>query len=131
MASVVVGNRVYVMGGLSDDSSGANGVQYFRCFEPGVGWTELSELPIGRGGSSAAVLGTKIYLAGGRSGNSGTVDNRVFVYDTATGGPWIEDPHAMVMVREFFALGAFDGSLYAVVGRGGGQTHDSIERTGP
>jgi len=115
LATVVVGTRAYVMGGLTEDSSMASGVSDFWSFEPDVGWTKLPDLLIARGNARATAVGATLYLIGGRSEESLSTDNQVLSYNLVTNGPWRSYP-SMVQSRELLAVGAFDGVLYALGG---------------
>jgi len=131
MATAVVGNRIYAMGGLTGPSSGAGGSTNFEYFEEATGWHAVTPgLPELRGNSSAVARCERIFLLGGRPGPSGdpggTVDNHVWTYNTVTNGPW-ESYNPMLESREGFSAGEFDGFLYAIGGRDNITYHSSIE----
>jgi len=79
--AAAVGSLLYVVGGLGDDFVAAGDTYVY---EPGTDtWTEKQGMPAGteRGASGVAVIGSRIYVAGGLRSRS--VDE-VSAYDTAT-----------------------------------------------
>jgi N-acetylneuraminic acid mutarotase len=117
--TAAVGDKLYVVGMLADGTFRAIGDTYV--YDPATNtWSMKTALPIGqeRGAGGVAVIGTKIYVAGGfRAGNS-VAD--FTSYDTAT------DMHAtlppLMQASDHLVAGAVNGVVYAIGGRFGGIT---------
>lgn len=110
LSAVGVGDKVLFAGGIAADDSGINEV--FSTVDIYDVTTQLwtkDSLSEARGGMAHAVLGDKVYFAGGYKGN-GQVSNRVDIYDAATGN-WTTD--SISVGRAFYGGGiAFDGKVY-------------------
>jgi N-acetylneuraminic acid mutarotase len=113
-----VGGKIYVVGALVELTFGAIGNVYV--YDPANNaWSAKSPIPTGqeRGAGGVAVIGSKIYVAGGWRGNSVADFSS---YDTAT------DVHAqlppLVQPNDHLVAGAVDGVVYAIGGRFGGIT---------
>ncbi|MEM8526114.1 MAG: kelch repeat-containing protein [Bacteroidota bacterium] len=110
LSAVGVGDKVLFAGGIAADESGINEV--FSTVDIYDGNTEMwtqAELSEARGGMAHAVLGDKVYFAGGYKGN-GQVSNTVDIYDAST-GTWTTD--VISVGRAFYGGGiAFDGKIY-------------------
>ena len=78
-----VSNVIYLIGGAgSYDGGSATTVYKFDTAHPWVGWSSVSNLPVGMQGGAAVSVGSTIYvLGGGGSANSGSAS--VYKYDTA------------------------------------------------
>jgi N-acetylneuraminic acid mutarotase len=117
--AAAVGGKIYVVGGLGDALFRAIGDVY--AYDPATnGWTPKASLPSGheRGAGGVAVIGTKIYVAGGlRNGNS-VAD--FTSYDTAS------NEHAtlpaLAQATDHLVGGAVGGIVYAIGGRFNGIT---------
>src|SRR5713226_8590316 len=80
--TAVVSERLYVVGALITGAFTAIGNSYV--YDPATNsWTQLTSMPLGteRGASGTAVIGTKIYVAGGFRRNASVAD--FSAYDTA------------------------------------------------
>jgi N-acetylneuraminic acid mutarotase len=112
-----VGGKIYVVGALIEATFRAVGDVY-EYDPPSNLWTQKTSLPMGqeRGSGGVAVVGTKIYVAGGLRGGVSVAD--FSSYDTAT------DTHAtlppLVQATDHLVGGAVDGIVYAIGGRQGG-----------
>lgn len=81
--SAVVGNKIYVMGGLTSSAHNTN-----YCFDITTNkWSTLTALPEARARHTAVAVGTKIYVMGGWSGSNYSKTN--YCYDTKT-NTWTE-----------------------------------------
>ena len=74
------GGKLWVIGGLKAGSALSTLVQ---CYEPGVGWTTLTSIPVGSFGGACAYINDKIYVIGGYDAGFVAV-NRTAIYDVLT-----------------------------------------------
>ncbi len=110
-AAEVVGGRLHLFGGLG---SGGGEVQIY---DPAANrWTAGADMPFPAGSSSSAVIGGKVYVAGGIVGTATT--RRTAVYDPAT-NRWTELA-PMPAGRNHAASGTDGRRLYVFGGRGPG-----------
>ena len=77
-------------------------------------WEDRAPLPLGRAAHAAAVIGDRLYVAGGIGPDS----QRLQVYDAATDRWQVRT--AMSQPREHLAAATLNGKLYAIGGRWGG-----------
>jgi N-acetylneuraminic acid mutarotase len=117
--TAAVGGKLYVVGALVDATFRAIGDVY--AYDPASNsWSMKTALPGGqeRGAGGVAVIGTKIYLAGGYRNGNGVAD--FTSYDTAA------DAHAslppLAQASDHVVAGAVNGVVYAIGGRFGGIT---------
>lgn len=104
--------RLYLLGAIRIGSNFADGNTYE--YDPRTDrWTTVAVMPTPRGASGVAVIGTKIYVAGGLAG--GTSVNDFDVFDTAT-RQWTGLP-PMLTRRDHLTAQAVNGKLYAIAGR--------------
>ncbi len=104
--AAAAGGRLYVLGSLRD----GNVYEY----EPAANrWQSLAAMPVPRGASGVAVLGGRIYLAGGTSGTNALAAFDVF--DTAT-RQWTSLP-ALPAARTRVSAHAVNGRIYVIAGR--------------
>jgi N-acetylneuraminic acid mutarotase len=115
--AAAVGGKLYVVGALLDGAFRATGDVY--AYDPATNsWTPRAPLPSGqeRGAGGVAVVGTKIYVAGGLRGATSLAD--FTSYDTAS------DEHAtlppLAQATDHLVGGAVGGIVYAIGGRFGG-----------
>jgi N-acetylneuraminic acid mutarotase len=127
IAVVALEGRLFTVGGLD---STFQGVDSCFVFDPEAGdagsWDEIEALPTRRGAVGAAVLGGKIYAAGGQSGSPSFTDFAAFDPDQ---GSWEPLP-AMPTARNHLAAAAAGGFFYALSGRAGG-LRPEVERYDP
>ncbi|XP_028313008.1 kelch-like protein 22 isoform X2 [Gouania willdenowi] len=77
-----VNGRVYVIGGSNDEHGYRCDVLKVACFDPAANsWSLVTPLPAGHGEPGIAVLGSCIYVLGGRSHNKGNRMKYVHVYN--------------------------------------------------
>jgi hypothetical protein len=120
MSAVGYGGSLYVVGGysqLADTSAGA--VRDFWRFDPGTRrWTAMPPAPLARAAAGAAVLGHRLYVAGGRSDTLTTIaTTAIFDFDT---GRWSLGP-SLHHAREHVAAVAAGGAVWLLGGRALGQ----------
>jgi hypothetical protein len=131
MSAVGYGGKLYVVGGYSqarDTSTGA--VRGFWRFDPATGrWSAMPHAPLARAAAGAAVLGHRLYVAGGRSDTLTTISTlAIFDFDTHT---WSVGP-PLHHAREHVAAVAADGAVWLLGGRALGQGNfTDVERYQP
>jgi N-acetylneuraminic acid mutarotase len=131
MSAVGYDGKLYVVGGYSqagDTSTGA--VRSFWRFDPGTGrWSAMPPAPLARAAAGAAVLGHRLYVAGGRSDTLTTISTlAIFDFDT---GRWSVGP-PLHHAREHVAAVAADGAVWLLGGRALGQGNfTDVERYQP
>jgi hypothetical protein len=116
MSAVGYRGRLYVVGGYSqtgDTSAGA--VRAFWRFDPATQrWSAMPPAPLARAAAGAAVLGHRLYVAGGRSDDHPTIATlAIFDFDT---GRWSLGP-PLHHAREHVAAVAAGGSVWLLGGR--------------
>lgn len=112
--AAVVGNRIFVVGGLAAGSFGAIGTT--AVYDPSTNaWTPKATMPAGteRGSSFVGAIGNVVYVAGGlRTASVSDVSSYDTVKDTWSG------PLAPLPVPRDHGMSAVvDGKLYAIGGR--------------
>lgn len=131
MSAVGYSGELYVVGGYSqagDTSAGA--VRSFWRFDPATGrWSAMPPAPLARAAAGAAVLGHRLYVAGGRSDTLTTIATlAIFDFDTGT---WSVGP-SLHHAREHVAAVAADGAVWLLGGRALGQGNfTDVERYRP
>jgi N-acetylneuraminic acid mutarotase len=131
MNTVGYHGQLYVLGGYSqpgDTSAGA--VRNFWRFDPATGqWSAMPPAPLARAAAGAAVLGHRLYVAGGRSDTVTTISTlAIFDFDT---GKWSQGP-PLLHAREHVAAVAADGAVWILGGRAVGVgTFTDVERYRP
>jgi N-acetylneuraminic acid mutarotase len=120
-AAEVIGGKLYLFGGLG---AGAGKVQIY---DPATNrWTLGSDMPFPAGSSSSALIGGRVYVAGGILGSATT--NRVARYDPAT-NTWTE--LAPMPQGRNHAASATDGvRLFVAGGRGPGSGDNNTVANG-
>jgi Galactose oxidase, central domain/Kelch motif len=131
MSAIGYHGSLYVVGGYSqpgDTSAGA--VRDFWRFDPTADiWRALPPAPIARAAAGAAVLGHRLYVAGGRSDTSTTIATTA-IYDFDT-GRWSLGP-PLHHAREHVAAVAAGGAVWLLGGRALGQGNFAdVERLRP
>jgi N-acetylneuraminic acid mutarotase len=114
--TAALGGKLYVVGFLTGAGFAADGRVYE--YDPGAdSWTPKASMPAGteRGASGVAVVGTKIYVAGGF--RAGVAVDDFSAYDTAT-NTWQTLPD-VPSARDHLVAGAIDGIVIAAGGRNG------------
>jgi N-acetylneuraminic acid mutarotase len=90
-------------------------------------WTRLSDMPTARAALAVAVVGGRLYAAGGAAG--GRALATLEVYDFVT-GRWARR-RDMPTAREHLAAVALRGAVYVIAGRSGGANFTVVERYRP
>ena len=131
MSAVGFGGSLYVVGGysLASDTS-AGSVRTFWRFDPRQDtWTAMPPAPLARAAAGAAVLGHRLYVAGGRSDTQTTISTlAIFDFDTQT---WSLGP-PLHHAREHLAGVAAAGAVWMLGGRALGQGNFAdVERYRP
>ncbi|HJU57906.1 MAG TPA: kelch repeat-containing protein, partial [Actinomycetota bacterium] len=110
--AVVVGGKIYVVGGLTSWPGGDVNTVYI--YNPTTNaWTQGAPMPVGRGAGATVVHNGKIYYAGGL--HAGVAVSNFDVYDPTTNS-WSSLPN-MPRVREHFHAAVVNGKLWATGGR--------------
>jgi N-acetylneuraminic acid mutarotase len=111
--AAVVNGIIYLIGGLTGWPDAAVNTVY--AYDPATdSWSQRANLPRDRGAMGVAVLGGKIYAAGGLV-DGGTAVTDLAVYDPQTN---IWTPLApMPTARDHLTMEAVNGMLYALGGR--------------
>lgn len=112
--AAVVGNRIFVVGGLAAGSFGAIGTTL--AYDPITNaWTRKASMPAGteRGSSFVGAIGDVVYVAGGlRSASVADVS----AYDTTT-DTWSGLLSPLEVARDHGMSAVIEGKLYAIGGR--------------
>ncbi len=116
MNAVGFGGSLYVVGGYAqpgDTSAGA--VRGFWRFNPATGrWNAMPPAPLPRAAAGAAVIGHRLYVAGGRSDTLTTISTlAIFDFDT---GKWSLGP-PLHHAREHVAGVAAGSAMWILGGR--------------
>lgn len=121
-AAEVVGGRLYLLGGFGRNSEGR-----VQIYDPVTNqWSLGSTMPFAAGSSASAVIGGKIYVAGGITGR--TTTNQAAVLDPTT-MQWT--PIAPMPRPRNHAASATDGSrLFVFGGRGPGSGDSNVVANG-
>jgi N-acetylneuraminic acid mutarotase len=130
MSAVGYGGRLYVVGGYSQPSdTSAGAVRGFWCFDPGSGrWSAMPDAPVARAAAGAAILGHRLYVAGGRNDTTAALSTLgIFDFDTRR---WSEGP-SLVHPREHVAAVAAGGAVWLLGGRVSGVGSTDVERYRP
>ncbi|GMH38717.1 hypothetical protein BSKO_06601 [Bryopsis sp. KO-2023] len=110
LATVSVGSRMYVMGGMSEEWEGRG---FFYFFHPDSGrWERLADLPTPRSAVGLVECDGKIVAVGGRTEESSLMV--VEIYDPEL-NRWFEGP-CLKHRRAFHSTVVCDGSIFAVGG---------------
>jgi N-acetylneuraminic acid mutarotase len=106
--------RVYVIGGQTSSGTPEGFVDTVYAYDPADGtWTPRAAMPTQRSAAAATVIGSRIYVAGGRPPHG----NDFAVYDAAT-DTWQALP-PLPTDRNHLAVGAIGGRVYVAGGRFG------------
>jgi N-acetylneuraminic acid mutarotase len=116
MNAVGYGGSLYVVGGYSqpgDTSAGA--IRNFWRYDPTAArWTAMPSAPLPRAAAGAAVMGHRLYVAGGRSDTLTTISTlAIFDFDARK---WSLGP-PLHHAREHVAGVAADGAVWILGGR--------------
>jgi DNA-binding CsgD family transcriptional regulator len=125
LAVAVYGNQIYAIAG--ETSEGVTGV--LERYDPATDrWSSLLPKPVPVADVSAAVIGGKFYIPGGRLA-SGEVTNLMEIYDPLQ-DTW-EKGSPLPVALSAYALAAFEGKLYLFGGWNGGKILASVYEYDP
>jgi N-acetylneuraminic acid mutarotase len=129
-AVAVVGGTVYAVGGFTDDQT----LDVVEKFDPATGsWSPSTKLPAPRGAAGAAVLGDRLYVAGGSVAvgpDDDEITASVLAYNPVTQSWTSVAP--MPTARWRLRLVAAGGHLFAIGGQSkSGSTLSTVERYDP
>ncbi|MCB9760578.1 MAG: hypothetical protein H6739_12120 [Alphaproteobacteria bacterium] len=109
----VIGDRVYVAGGLIDSEAVADFSAYIPAEDR---WETLPPMPTARDHAGAGVVGGRLVVAGGRRGSIDSHMTTVEAWDPAA-GTW-ESLAPLPASRGGIAAAVWDDRLYAIGGEG-------------
>ena len=138
--AVARNGKIYLVGGIQNGHIDGQ-VRWLDAFDPETGeWTELANAPRRRDHFQAAIVGDKLYAAGGRRTSQATGDvfqltiPEVDVYDFDT-GEWSTLPPSgdLPTERAGTPTTALNGRLVVLGGESGSQeaAHDEVEAYDP
>ncbi|MFD1143668.1 malectin domain-containing carbohydrate-binding protein, partial [Larkinella insperata] len=117
----IYNNKIYIAGGITNGHSGGY-VNWFDEFDPATNtWKTLPDAPRSRDHFHAAIIGDKLYAAGGRRTSYNTNETftltvpEVDVYDFTT-GQWSTLPNPIPTPRAGVSVVALDGELVVIGG---------------
>jgi len=114
-----VNGKLYLLGAIRIGSTFVEANTYM--YDPAANrWETVASMPTPRGASGVAVIGNRIYVAGGLALN-GSVVASFEVFDTET-RLWSQLP-SMPTARDHLTAQAVNGKFYAIAGRNGGITN--------
>jgi uncharacterized protein (TIGR03437 family) len=106
--------KLYMLGGIRVGSSFVSGETWE--YDPALDrWQRAGQMNTPRGASGVAVIGNRIYVAGGLATTGSVADFEVF--DTTT-RQWTRLP-SMPAARDHLTAQAVNGRIYAIAGRAG------------
>jgi N-acetylneuraminic acid mutarotase len=85
--AAVLGGKIYVFGGIAGVGEARRVLDVVEVYDPSTAsWSSGKPMPAGRSGAAIAVLGSKIYLLGGKlmAGPDAPATERVDIYDAAS-----------------------------------------------
>ncbi len=129
MAAVAEG-KIYAFGGIAGVGNARRVLDVVEVYDPAQDrWSSYPVMPIGNSNAGAAVVGSKIYLIGGRiragADASGSATGKVYVCDTST-GKWETGP-SLSKERTGLEACVVNGTIYAVGGASRGKSTASVE----
>lgn len=114
--AAAAGSALYVIGGLN--SSGTPQSTVYRL--TGTTWTQVASLNVARAFAGCAVIGGRIYIAGGQG-----AETSVECFDPAAGA-WFQVA-TLTRGHDGPAVAAIDGKLHVIGGRASGTRHNSVD----
>lgn len=116
MSAISYRGQLYVVGGYgSPGDSSTSATRGFWRYDPaGNRWSAMPDAPVARAAAGAAVLGHRLYVAGGRNDATSALSS-LAIFDFET-GRWTLGP-SLVHPREHVAAVAADGSIWLLGGR--------------
>jgi N-acetylneuraminic acid mutarotase len=127
-AAAAYRGRLYVVGGYRAARGLTQESAALLRYDPrGNRWTRLRDMPTARAALAVAVVGGRLYAAGGAAG--GRALATLEVYDFAT-GRWSRRDD-MPTAREHLAAVGLRGAVYVIAGRSTGTNFTVVERYRP
>ena len=128
-ASAVVNEKIYVFGGYGADGSNFIPQRDSHVYDPSTNvWTPIAPLPDAITHAQAAVIGSRIYLAGGELGDGSQQQrqllNTVYVYNTATNQWSGTEVPALPQLRSSGGFVALGNELHYIAGTRPGSPED-------
>jgi N-acetylneuraminic acid mutarotase len=119
LGMAVIGDDIYVLGGHIATADGFEAsARVFRFSTVNERWEELPAMRHARGGHGVAVVGSKIYVVGGRPVREfGRVRNIAEVESFDVRSETWREHASMPEPREHLGVAALDGQVYAFAGR--------------
>jgi uncharacterized protein (TIGR03437 family) len=112
-----VNGKLYLLGAIRVGTSFTEGGTWE--YDPMVNrWQKVGDMPTPRGAAGVAVVGTRIYVAGGLNG-SGAVHNNFEVFDTVS-RTWASLPR-LAQPRDHLTAQAIGSRVFVISGRSGSQ----------
>lgn len=129
--------KIYLIGGFEEPSltniPGLTISGRVEVYDPAAGrWNSIAPLPVGLHHAGAAVIGDRLYVAGGFTRSFLSVWHPVstlYVYDPDQDS-WSEGP-SMPTARGALAVAVLDGKLYAIGGYGESRNEGAVEAFDP
>jgi len=119
--------RLYILGAIPGGTAAVDGNTYV--YDPtGDEWRVVGSMPTARTGSGVAVVGTRIYVAGGADA-TGRASNALEVFETNS-RVWSRLPD-MPTARDFLTAKSIRGLIYAIGGRADGVALNTTEEYNP
>ncbi|KPJ87381.1 MAG: hypothetical protein AMJ53_18230 [Gammaproteobacteria bacterium SG8_11] len=133
MAATVDG-KIYAFGGIAGVGNARSVLDVVEVYDQLKDkWSALSPMQLGNSSAGIAVIGTKIFIIGGRlkagANSSGSATSKVYVYDTGT-GKWGTGP-SMNQERTGLEACTLEGRIYAIGGGSRGRITATIEMLDP
>jgi uncharacterized protein (TIGR03437 family) len=121
-----VGGRLYVLGAIRVGTNFVDGNTYE--FDPRTGqWATVGRMSVPRGSSGVAVIGSRLYVAGGLDPQRAVSAMEVFDAESKT---WSRLPD-MPTARDHLTAQAVGGKIYAIAGRTGATDLNTNEEFDP
>ena len=128
-ASAVVNAKIYVFGGYGADGSNFIPQRDSHVYDPATNvWTPIAPMPDAITHAQAAVIGTRVYLAGGELGDGSQQQRQlldtVYVYNTATNQWSGTEVPALPQLRSSGGFVALGNELHYIAGTRPGSPED-------
>ena len=120
--------KIYVAGGFHDAGGAHSGasVAFFDVYDPATNrWTSLPNLPERRDHLSAAVIGSRMYVIGGRTFGKGP-QPQTDAFDFIT-GRWVTGLAGLPTLRAGAATAVFGTEIVVIGGEGSGAVFNQAE----
>ena len=120
----VYNGKIYYAGGLNAGQA----VPWFDVFDPNtLTWSSLPDMPVARDHFHAAVVGTKLYVTGGRNTSINATITSTIAFDFATGAWQTTGLAPLPTARGGFGAAVIGSEILIIGGEGGGTTFGQVE----